>query len=349
MGDELERVTVGRAGEHLFRRGEDVAAESPGAARLSRRHLDRVDLGEEVGELGIRLALDRHAAEVADIALVVAAGIEGEDVALAPDLARRRPVVRGAGGNQAVLEGEAAQDLLAAKRFGQLELGRARAVAGDDGKHRIDDALRGFAEEVELGRRLHRPQPLERHDRIDNRGRGERLPQRLFGIRRQKRPLDADAGAGLAEPADVVGRRCDRPDRAPNLVEARRPELAEGLFVALHRIAEIGGLPRLAAHIDQDGEVAGEADRVEMVEEEEAVAAEEILDVVLGSDDEDVDPGGVKKLIQPVGVERQRRGARGRSGKRRVHGFPPSWVCPLPAGTIRSCCDRVEKDDGEEP
>jgi hypothetical protein len=41
---------------------------------------------QEVFELTVGLALDRHSAEVADIAFVVAAGIKRQDVARSPDL-----------------------------------------------------------------------------------------------------------------------------------------------------------------------------------------------------------------------------------------------------------------------
>ena len=41
-----------------------------------------------------------------------------------------------------------------------------------------------------------------------------------------------------------------------------------------------------------------------MIEEEEPVAAEKILDVVLGRDDERVDPRFLQERVQPAGVER---------------------------------------------
>ena len=62
----------------------DHAAHGAGLDRLHRRALNVLDLGQQILELGIRLALDRHAAEIADIAVIVAAGIEREDVAFAP-------------------------------------------------------------------------------------------------------------------------------------------------------------------------------------------------------------------------------------------------------------------------
>ena len=77
---------------------------------------------QHVLELGVGLALDRHAAEVADIAVIVAAGIEREDVALVPRLIRRRAIEARAGGDQAIVEGQPAARLLAPERLGQLAL-----------------------------------------------------------------------------------------------------------------------------------------------------------------------------------------------------------------------------------
>ena len=67
---------------------------------------------------------DAHAAEIADIALIVTAGIERQDLALFPALVGRRPVVAGTGRDEAVFEGEATSDLLATERFDELPLGR---------------------------------------------------------------------------------------------------------------------------------------------------------------------------------------------------------------------------------
>src|SRR5262249_58774796 len=75
-----------------FGRGVDYAPHHPRLDRLHRRALDLLDLGQQIFELGIRLAVNRHPTEVADIAVIVAAGIEREHVALAPFLLRRRAV-----------------------------------------------------------------------------------------------------------------------------------------------------------------------------------------------------------------------------------------------------------------
>ncbi len=74
--------------------------------------------------------------------MIVAAGIEREHVALAPFLLRRRAVEARAGRDQAIVEVETAVGLLPPQRFGQLALGRARAVVGDDRQHRIRSRAR---------------------------------------------------------------------------------------------------------------------------------------------------------------------------------------------------------------
>ena len=92
-------------------------------ARLDRLHggaLDVLDLAQEVFELGIGLAVDGHAAEVADIAVIVAAGIEREDVAFLPFLLRRRAIEARSRGDQAIIEGEPAACFLAPQRFASI-------------------------------------------------------------------------------------------------------------------------------------------------------------------------------------------------------------------------------------
>ena len=132
----------------------DLAAHRAGADRLEGGALDRLDLAQQVLELGVRLAQDRHAGEVADIAVIVAAGIDREHVALLPALLRRRAVVARARRDQAILEGEPAIDLLAPQRLGDLRLGRARAMVGDHRHHGVDHLLGCRAQHRELLRRL---------------------------------------------------------------------------------------------------------------------------------------------------------------------------------------------------
>ena len=76
---------------------------------------------------------------------------------------------------------------------------------------------------------------------------------------------------------------------------------------------DIDRLLRAAFDVNEKGQIAADADRVEMIEEEEPVAAEQILDVVLGGDDRRVHARFVKQIVEARAVERQRSGA----GRRR--------------------------------
>ena len=69
----------------------------------------------------------------------------------------------------------------------------------------------------------------------------------------------------------------------------------------------------MALRIDEDRQITADADRVEMVEEEEPVSAEQILDVVFGSHDQRIDAGFLHQFVETLGVERRRNGHPGRS------------------------------------
>ena len=56
-----------------------------GADRLSGRLLNFIDLAKQILQLRVGLPEDSHAGEVADIALMVGAGIQGEHVAFPPE------------------------------------------------------------------------------------------------------------------------------------------------------------------------------------------------------------------------------------------------------------------------
>ena len=66
-------------------------------------------------------------------------------------------------------------------------------------------------------------------------------------------------------------------------LESRGPELPEVLLIRFHSVTDISRLVRAAFDVDEERQIAADADRVEMIEEEEPVAADEILDVVLGA------------------------------------------------------------------
>ncbi len=105
--------------------------------------------------------MDCHPAEVADVAVIVAAGVEREDVALVPFLIRWRAVETRARRDEAVVEDEPASGLLPPERFGQFALARTWTVIGDDRQHRLDHPLGGDAQLPQFFGAFHRAQPLE--------------------------------------------------------------------------------------------------------------------------------------------------------------------------------------------
>src|SRR4029079_8320254 len=112
-------------------RGLSPPADHSGTDRLHRNALDGLDLAQKILELGVRLALDGHAADIADIALVVTAGIDRHDLALLPFLVRGRAVHAGAAGNQTIFEGEPAVCFFAAQRLDHFGLGDAGLARSD--------------------------------------------------------------------------------------------------------------------------------------------------------------------------------------------------------------------------
>ena len=69
--------------------GVDFPADARRRGSASSPRAGSLDLAEQIFELGVRLALDRHAADVADIAVIVAAGVDRHDVALLPASGRK--------------------------------------------------------------------------------------------------------------------------------------------------------------------------------------------------------------------------------------------------------------------
>ncbi len=88
-------------------------------------------------------------------------------------------------------------------------------------------------------------------------------------------------------------------------VKLRRPELSQLLFVVLHPAPDIGSVLGLALLVNEGWEVAAHTGRIHRVEEEKAVAAEEILHVVLGRGDKDIDACIVQQFVQALSIERQ--------------------------------------------
>jgi len=86
----------------------------------------------------------------------------------------------------------------------------------------------------------------------------------------------------------------------------RRPERIVVALEVFQAVAEIRRLVGGALGIDQDRQVAAQSHRVHVVEEERAVAAEQVLHIVLRRRDQHIHAGLVHQLVETGGVERDR-------------------------------------------
>src|SRR4029079_12203343 len=159
-------------------------------------------------------------------------------------------------------------------------------------------ALGGLAQERQLAGSLARSQKLEDPQALNDLAVGDALAQSCMSIGRQETHFDAYGPDRMVEPPQIIGAELHRIDGppAPGL-DGRSPELVELLLVALERIAEIRRLVGPAFRIDENGEVAANPDRVHVVEEKEAITAEQILDVVLRRYDQGVDAGFIHQGV----------------------------------------------------
>ena len=122
------------------------------------------------------------------------------------------------------------------------------------------------------------------------------------GRKASSAPIRGDFAAQLPH---VVGGFLHHVDRAAALgADLGNPEWLYLGLVSLHAVAEITGLLRSAFHINEDRQITADPHCVHAVEKERAMAAEEVLDVVLGGGDEHIDPGLIHELVQSRGVQK---------------------------------------------
>jgi len=85
-----------------------------------------------------------------------------------------------------------------------------------------------------------------------------------------------------------------------------RPKLAELFLVAFERVSDISRVIGATLLIDNNRQIAAHPDSIHVVEEEKAIAAKQILHIVLGARNEDIDA-----LVFEQGVESRRVEGRG--------------------------------------
>ena len=157
--------------------------------------------------------------------------------------------------------------------------------------------------------RLDRAQAFERELRLDELRLRQSGAQHALGVGGQEGALDADAFRFRPERRELLDRELHSVGAgARRRVEGRDPESVQLPLIILHRMPNIGRALRMALRIDEERQIAADADRVEMVEEEEPVSAEQILDVVFRRHDQRVDAGFLHQFVETAGVERRRDG-----------------------------------------
>src|SRR4051812_2149165 len=87
-------------------------------------------------------------------------------------------------------------------------------------------------------------------------------------------------------------------------VQCRRPEWMVLVLGTLHAIADIGSMLRPTLLVDDNRQITAMADRIHGREEDELVAAKQILSVVLGGGEQHVDACLLHQPIYPGLVER---------------------------------------------
>ena len=267
--------------------------------------LDRADLRERGVRLGARRAEDGHAAQVADVAVALAAGVQRQHLARMPRLVGRRAVHARPHRRQAVVERHPAQLLLLAQPLRELVLRGARARAGDGGRHRRDDRLRRVAQHGELVGPLDRAQHLQDAAGLDEPQAGQRSLQLRDEAVRREGALDGDRRVRQAPRAELLGDDARRLLRGLRGVQqGRDPGPRDLVLPAVHGSADGERVPGLAAPEADRGQVAVGADRVE-VAMELAVGAEQVADVVARGRQDDVDRRLVEQRIEPRSIERR--------------------------------------------
>ena len=336
IGEPRRRLRLQR---RLARRNQVPAQHSrrdPGKGRL----LHRLDLGQQIDQFRIRLAQHGHAAQIPDIAAIIAARIHRHHLARLPGLHRSGPVVAGPQRQQAIVEMQAPLRLLAAQLLDDPVLGPALAGGGHRGHHRIRDQFRRLPQQVQLCRGLDRPHLFQHARRIRQPVRPQRPGQHLPGIGRQEAGFDPDPPLRRTDLFQMRHRRLRRIHAAPaGGQDGGRPERMVGMLAPFHPVADIGRRFRPAAPVHHHRQVAAVPDGIHRAEEDEPVSAQQILHIVLRGDDERIKP---RLVHQPVNARQIRRKILGGVGQRHIHSGQPLGVSVRPGASSR--CRQARPD-----
>ena len=146
---------------------------------------------------------------------------------------------------------------------------------------------------------------LHQIERVDPVGVGERGAQHFRGVIGQEAKFGGDAFRFQARLLHDVDRLLHGIGRGVgDGLRLRRPQRLGLVLEAFQAVADIAGLLRLAFRIDEDRQIAGDAGGIHVVEEIGAVAAEQILHIVLGGGEQHVDAGLVHQPVEAGVIER---------------------------------------------
>jgi hypothetical protein len=149
------------------------------------------------------------------------------------------------------------------------------------------------------------------------------LLQQPVGVHGKKGRFYSDSAAGLADLPKVFGRASSRIERTPGLgMERWRPKRMIVVFAAFHAVCDVGSVLGPPLLIDDNRQIAAMPDRIHGGEENEPIAAKQILCVVFGSDQQHVDAGLLHQQVEPAHLERYRGFAISRGD--RIHVRPPA-------------------------
>src|SRR5258708_2615277 len=126
--------------------------------------------------------------------------------------------------------------------------------------------------------------------------------------------MDREKSEVVADPAGVWSKFGGVVDRLLHGIDGggriglrlRHPERIVFLLKALHAMAEISRLLARALGIDEDRQIAAQSHRIHGLEEKGAMAAQQVLHVVLRGREQNVDPGLVHQPIEAMRIERDR-------------------------------------------
>ena len=166
-----------------------------------------------------------------------------------------------------------------------------------------------FTQQVKLSARLVHAQALKGEIPVDDLHIRETILQNRVRIDWKEGSFDPHATDGATDPLDMRegephGVRC----AIRSGFHDGRPEPAELLLEDFQAVREVSTVFKAALAIDEYRQIAAHAEGIHIVEEDEPVSTEQILDVVLGRHDEDLDPGVVQEAVETRGIERSRPG-----------------------------------------